>query len=128
MKSIRRVFASIAIVLASAAGGLALNASPAHAIYGQVYIVTPKWWGWCPGTGNYVTQVVAHNITTGDRAASLPGKDVAFLRIDFERSNKVVVAVSCKWNTPLGATATIRPVRHKQTFYFGYPSGTYTSG
>jgi hypothetical protein len=103
-------------------------APPVGAIYGQVYIVAPRWWGFCPGSGNYVTQVTAHNFTTGDRAASAPGRDTVFLRVDFNRRNTIVVTASCRLNTPQGSTATISPRYHRQTFYFGSQGGSWTSG
>lgn len=125
-RTLRRLLTALALTATAAV--VVPPAPAAQAIYGQVYIVAPTWWGFCPGKGNSVTQVVANNITTGDRAVSAPGKDTVFLRIDFERANKVVLAVSCKWNTPQGSTNTIRPKYHKQTFFFGYPSGYYTNG
>lgn len=112
----------LTIALAIGLGTL-VAAPPANAATGYVYLVTPRWWGWCPGNGNYVKRVDYVNgilSSGGDK-----GDDIVYAKVDLKRDNTIVMSVQCAKNNPQGSIATIKPNRTGQTFWMGYPSGAY---
>lgn len=121
--AIPRIFLSLALVLGFAAIG---PAGPATAATASVYLVTPKWWGWCPGSGNSVTRV--NYVVAGVSQGGDSGDDVVYARVNLNVNNTVIMAVTCRFNTPQGSSAVIRPTRNGQTFFMGFPDGSWTSG
>jgi hypothetical protein len=63
-----RLAALSAAIFLAVTIGIATQASAASA-NGGVYIIAPKWWGWCPnvaGRNNYPYYMSQENYTTGD--------------------------------------------------------------
>lgn len=111
------IVASAALVVASPA------ATSASTSYGYVYLVTPRWWGWCPGKSNAVKRVdyVVDNVSSGGDS----GDDIVYAKVRLNQNNTVTMAVQCTKTLPQGSQETIKPTRNKQTFWMGYPSGAY---
>lgn len=115
---------AVLLALALAAGTLVTNVAPAAAATtGWVYLVTPRWWGWCPGSGNYVTRVDYYNgdFSSGGDA----GDDIVYAKVQLNAPNTITMAVQCAKNLPQGSQVTITPSRNNQTWYMGYPSGAW---
>jgi hypothetical protein len=89
-----------------------------------VYAVMPTWWGWCPGWGNYATYAYYINFTTGTQYGDW-GDDIVWMRVANNQWNSLQVGVQCRWSPPQGWNFSIFPTRYGQTFWFGYPGGTY---
>ncbi|WBC03315.1 hypothetical protein [Micromonospora sp. WMMA1976] len=91
-----------------------------------MYLVTPRWWGWCPGNGNYVTGVnyAVSNVSSGGDS----GDDIVYAKVNLNQAQDVVMGVQCAKNTPQGSSASITPTRSGQTFYMGFPTGSWTAG
>ncbi|MFJ1542251.1 hypothetical protein ACIODS_27305 [Micromonospora chalcea] len=129
-RSRRRLSRSFAGALAAAASlcaAFVVPPAPANAATtGYVYLVTPKWWGWCPGSNNAITWVgwVNSSISSGGDS----GDDIVYAKVNLNVSQTVVMTVQCSRSTPQGASASIKPTRTGQTFFMGYPSGSYTDG
>lgn len=119
----RRRFATAAVVLAiSSAAILAVSAS-ASASTGGVYLVTPTWWGWCPGSS--VTAVHYVNQTTGATGGD-SGDDIAWASVNLNQTNYLTVWVTCRATWESSATYTnIRPTRSGQAWYIGADSNTW---
>jgi hypothetical protein len=112
--------------LVAVIGAVALLPSGASArttSYGYVYLVTPHWWGWCPGISNWVTWVgwVDGVMSSGGDG----GDDIVYARVNLNTWNTVVMAVQCAKTLPQGMTYSIYPTRNGQAFYFGYPAGVW---
>jgi hypothetical protein len=124
---LHRALVGVLAAVASLVAALVIAPAPASAATtGYVYLVTPKWWGWCPGSNNAITWVgwVNSNISSGGDS----GDDIVYAKVYLGQSQEVVMAVQCSKTTPQGSTTTIKPTRTGQTFFMGYPSGSYTSG
>jgi hypothetical protein len=121
-----RAAASLLTVFASVLAAVVAPAPASAATTGYVYLVTPQWWGWCPGSGNYVTRVdyVVSSISSGGDS----GDDIVYAKVNLNESQTVVMAVQCKKTLPQGSSTSIKPTRTGQTFFLGYPSGSWTSG
>jgi hypothetical protein len=121
----RRLLVMLAVGIAAAAVAFssAQNASAASANSG-VYAVAPQWWGWCLGWGNYVTYVHYINFTTGQQYGDW-GDDIVWMPVANGQWNSVQIAVQCRWSMPQGWNYSILPTRYGQTWWFGYPGGTY---
>lgn len=119
MRKVLSLFASVTLAISA----LLLSAAPAHAATGYVYLVTPKWWGWCPGSGNYVTHVdyVNGSFSSGGDG----GDDVVYAHVQLGTPNTITMAVQCARSLPQGSQATITPARTGQSWFMGYPSGAW---
>lgn len=118
MRNLKMLIAVLAVGL-----GSFMATPPADAATGYVYLVVPKWWGWCPGSSNYATWVgyVNSNVSSGGDS----GDDIVYARVNLNQPNTITMAVHCRRTLPQGSQATIRPTRNNQTFWMGYPSGAY---
>lgn len=128
MKSMQiRRWIARTMAAASLVAGMALVAvTPAHAATGNVYLVTPRWWGWCPGGDNYVTWVsyAVSSVSSGGDG----GDDIVYAKVILNQAQDVVMGVQCKKTLPQGSSTSITPTRSGQTFFMGFPSGSWTSG
>jgi hypothetical protein len=113
--------AALAVIVTAAAWPAAGSARAAST--GYVYLVTPHWWSWCPGSGNYVTFVyyVNGSLSSGGDG----GDDIVYAKVNLNASNTIVMADRCAKTLPQGGTYNISPTRTGQTWWLGYPSGTY---
>lgn len=90
-----------------------------------VYIVAPRWWGWCPnvyGQANWVEYMDITNVTNGYGQVDR-GDDVGWAKVILGRKNEIHVNVGC--GRGIGSTGTvvwITPNRNGQTFWTS-PSG-----
>jgi hypothetical protein len=115
---------ALLLAVAMGAGSMLLSPFPARAATtGWVYLVTPRWWGWCPGSGNYVTWVdyANGNVSSGGDG----GDDIVYAKVQLNTSNTITMAVQCRKNLPQGSQVTITPTRNNQTWFLGYPSGAW---
>jgi hypothetical protein len=125
--SVRARIGIIAAALASlSVAGLALSGSASAATAnGGVYIIAPKWWGWCPnvaGQNNYPYYMSQENYTTGDSSADA-GDDVIWSRVTLNQNNRIEVQVGCiRGYYSTGTSVTIRPTRNGQSWDIS-PSG-----
>jgi hypothetical protein len=104
--------------------------APANAYsYGWVYIVVPKWWGWCPNPSylnNYVTYV--NYDVSGVSSGGDGGDDIVYAKVLLNQTNTVNLGVQCRWTMPQAATTRIVPTRTGQTFFVGATGGNYRQG
>jgi len=118
---------ALVLLAASVSGVLATGATPASAASG-VYIVTPKWWGWCPnirGITNRVTFVSVTNTATGYSQTDY-GDDIGWTTVALNRSNTVRVNVGCSLgHGSTGTEVRITPRRNGQTFWVSPTGGSY---
>ena len=115
---------TLAVVIAmSLAGALALAADGASASNGGVYVVTPTWWGWCPGSS--VTAVYWWNDTTGASGGDA-GDDIVWVSVNMNQPNTLTLAVKCRatWESAPAYT-TIRPTRTGQAWFVGADSNNW---
>lgn len=121
----KKALVTLALVPALLAGVTSMGATPAFAANGGVYIVTPKWWGWCPNIRGYQNRVVVVSITntTTGYSQTDSGDDVGWTNVDLHSNNSVHVNVGCSLGIgSTGTVVTIRPTRNGQTFWTS-PSG-----
>lgn len=129
MSRFRRSGAVLALTAAAAVAPLAtpVPASAATANAG-VYIVAPKWWGWCPnvsGVTNRVTFMSQVNQTTGNMSSDA-GDDVIWSRVALNTYNTIDVQVGCIYGIgSSGTRVTIRPTRNGQTFWVSPTGASY---
>jgi hypothetical protein len=108
----------------------AASAGPAAkaATNAGVYIVAPKWWGWCPnirGIQNRPWAMAAWNISHGGSASDM-GDDIIWIRVQTGQTNRVDVQVGC--SSGIGSSGTvvyIRPSRNGQTFWISPGGASY---
>jgi hypothetical protein len=125
----RRLAVLAALVLVAAVGAIA-TATPAAkaATNAGIYIVAPKWWGWCPnvrGLPNRPVAMAATNVSHGSSASDI-GDDIIWLRVQTGQQNKISVQVGC--SAGIGSTGTvvyIRPARNGQTFWISPTGASY---
>lgn len=121
----------IAIVIATVAGIVGLLAPPAHAApaNGGIYVVTPAWWGHCAYAGG-VWGLATVNSYVGHSNSGDYGDDVAWLPVRLQTSQPIQIKVACRrygFLTGASISATIRPTRNGQTFFFGPDSRFYSN-
>ncbi len=116
MKRVKAIIAAIAIAVVSLGVVAPADAASANA---SVYIVTPKWAGWCrAGTSANRPVVVSSNNMTTNHFAQDWGDDIIGSRVRLGTQNTIHVNVGCAQGFgSYGTTVTIRPTRHNQTFY-----------
>lgn len=119
----RRRLATAALVLAiTASGALALSAG-GSAASGGVYVITPTWWGWCPGSS--VTAVYYFNQTNGASGGDA-GDDVIWVPVNLYQTNFLTVIVKCRATWESSSTYTnIYPTRTGQSWFIGAGGGTW---
>jgi hypothetical protein len=108
------------VAVALAANALAGTAAAATA-NGGIYVVTPAWWGHCANSGG-VAGLATVNSYVGHSNPGDWGDDVAWMPVRLGTSQSVQIRVACKrfgFVTGASISASIRPTRHGQTFYFG---------
>lgn len=119
------VFTTAAILTATI--GLAAPASAASA-NGGVYVIAPKWWGWCPNIArqnNYPYYMSQSNFTTGN-SSSDAGDDIIWSRVALNQNNTISVAVGCILGYGSGGTTiTIRPTRNGQSWFISLSGATW---
>lgn len=124
----RRLALGVLATFALLAGLLTVNPAPSTASTNGVYVVAPKWWGWCPdirGLKNVVVAVSVTNTTTGHSMSDL-GDDIGWSNVALNRSNTLHVNVGCsRGHGSTGTVVTIRPTRHKQTFWVSPGGSSY---
>ena len=125
----RTRFATMTAALAIASAGVlatsasAPAASSAAAATGGVYIVTPTWWNWCPGS--IVTAVYFFNTTNGTSGGDT-GDDIAWAPVILNQTNYLTVIVKCATAGLSSSTYTnIRPTRTGQSWFIGASSATW---
>lgn len=124
MKSVKK---ALTVTLAAAALSMGF-VSPADAATANasVYIVAPRWAGWCNTRLNAPVQMASWNTTTG-HSASDGGDDVIGSRVRLGARNTIHVSVGCRTGIgSSGTVVTITPRRHNQTFWVT-PAGTFSS-
>ncbi|HEX4491962.1 MAG TPA: hypothetical protein VH914_12215 [Acidimicrobiia bacterium] len=122
----RKTGAAFAALAGSIALVIPITALPASASTGNVYVVTARQDGWCPGSGNYVTFVNWATFSGPVTASGGDGgDDIVYPRVALNTSNTIVLAVSCKKTTPMGTSIDIKPTRTGLT-YFVNTSGRVT--
>ena|SRR2546421_13025412 len=89
-----------------------------------IYVVMPSWWGWCAGYGNYATYAYSINFTSGTQHSDW-GDDIVWMPVVNNQWNSIQVGVQCRWSMPQGWNFSIYPTRYGETYWFGYPGGTY---
>lgn len=129
-RGVIRALVLAAATLASSAAATTFGVAPAHAASnGGVYIVAPKWWGWCPNVGRVYNRphyMQATNTTSGDTRAD-SGDDIIWIGVQMNRRNTVHVNVGCSLgHGSTGTVASFTPTRNGQTWFVS-PSGA-TSG
>lgn len=101
--------------------GIETTTADAAATNGWIYIVAPKWWGWCPnirGIKNRVVSVDVSNQTHGGTNRSSWGSDVVPLRVRHGSNNKITVAVGCSLgHGSSGTTINVTPGRNGQACF-----------
>jgi hypothetical protein len=125
MKSLQR--AAVALIVA---GTSAVAAAPAHAVpaNGGVYVITPAWWGHCPGTG--VAGLATVNSYVGHSQPGDYGDDVAWMPVRLNTTQSVQIKVACKrfgFVTGASISARITPRRNGQSFFFGPDSSFWSN-
>jgi hypothetical protein len=135
---LRHKFGALALGVASVLGVVAAPASaavpdiapqhrPEHLRNGGVYIVTPKWWGWCPDVRvkNYVTVVSLTNATYGSSSSDV-GDDIGWIGVRLGYKNTIHVNVGCSLGHGSGGvTVTITPTRNGQAWFVGSTGGAW---
>ncbi|HLX32591.1 MAG TPA: hypothetical protein VKR79_07470 [Gaiellaceae bacterium] len=115
------VVAALILAIGSIAG-LAGSAN-ASAASGGVYVVTPTWWGWCPGST--VTAVYYINQSTGASGGDA-GDDIVWVPVHLNTANELTVTVKCRAAWESSATYTfIRPTRTDQAWFIGAGGETW---
>jgi hypothetical protein len=119
----RRVWALLSVLGAIAVVAALAATSRASAGSGGVYVVTPTWWGWCPGSS--VTAVYYFNQTNGASGGD-SGDDIVWAPVILNQSNALTVIVKCRATSESSSTYTfIRPTRTGQAWYIGANGGTW---
>lgn len=128
-KGKRATLGVLVVVIATVMTAVLPAAAPAaparsSAAVGYVYLVTPKWWGWCPYSSiTYVGWFNAGVSQGGDG-----GNDIVYAKVLLKQDNRITMQVSCSRSMPMGnVVTTIRPNRNGQTFWFGYPAGVWSN-
>jgi hypothetical protein len=88
---------------------------------GNVFMVTPKFAGFCSGWGNQVTGVryvvrdsFEQQIGSG---SSRPNSDVIYPKVRFGQANIIDLAVSCRRSLPYELETVINAKKPAQTFF-----------
>ena len=118
---IKRAAVAAAMAIAAGTATVAAAAPAEAATYGYVYLVTPQWWGWCPNSSITFVHFTVAGISDGGDS----GDDVVYARVALNQNNNVSMSDACRWSTPMGSLATIYPTRNNETFWMGYPGGSY---
>lgn len=122
-RAAKRFVASVVAVCALVGFAGPADAAEANA---SIYIVAPRWAGWCATKNNRPFYMMQWNATTGHRTADY-GDDIIGSRVRLHTSNTIDVQVGClTGHGSAGAKIKIRPTRHNQTF-FVYPGGRTTN-
>lgn len=125
---IRALFLAAA-TLSSSVAITALGVGPAQAASnGGVYIVAPKWWGWCPNVGrvyNAPIRMSATNTTSRDSRAD-SGDDIIWVGVQMSRRNTVHVNVGCSLgHGSAGTVVTFTPTRNGQAWFVSPGGATW---
>lgn len=109
---------------------LGAGATSAHAAAanGGIYVVTPTWWGNCSGLG--VAGLATVNSYVGHSNPGDFGDDIAWMPVRLNTSQSVQIKVACKrlgWAAGSNISATIRPTRSGQSFFFGADSSFWSN-
>lgn len=114
--------------LALALLGVGATSAHAAAANGGIYVVTPTWWGNCTSTG--VAGLATVNSYVGHSNPGDFGDDIAWMPVRLNTSQSVQIKVSCKrlgWAAGSNISATIRPTRNGQSFFFGADSSFWSN-
>ncbi len=82
----------VAVLLLTVGAVIAVTASPAAAADGNMYVVAPDWWGWCPGSS--VAYMSVSNSTEGSWG-SVNYHDVVRISYRAGMANHMSITVRC---------------------------------
>ena len=126
------VFAMLATGLAGGGSGSISEPTQVDASQPGVYLVAPKWWGWCPNPhrwfSNEVNHMIQWNETTFD-SSNVSGDDIIWSRVKLHQKNVIHVQAGCKWGFgSSGTLVEITPRRHGQAFFVAPTGQIWTRG
>ncbi len=119
----RAVGLGLAVAMLALTGTVGVTSAQAASANGGIYVVTPTWWGNCTQFG--VAGLATWNLYVNHSNPGDYGDDVAWMPVRLNTSQSVQIKVICKRTGVQGGStisATIRPTRNGQTFFFGADS------
>lgn len=126
----RRRAALLLTMCAAALGGTIMTSTANGATAnGGIYAITPGWWGHCTYSGG-VWGLATVNSLVGHSNAGDYGDDKAWIPVRLNTSQSVQIRVACKrygFATGASISATIRPTRNGQSFFFGPDSSFWSN-
>lgn len=128
----KRMAVTSVLALTLTSGGFALGALPASAVAAnaKAWVITPKWWGWCPNAGglaNKVVQVHVINYTTGTDTWGTKGYDKVYIPVTTGYNNQVQISVNCSLSKlqSTGGYHNLSVTANGQTFFTGTDGGVW---
>lgn len=116
----KRAALVVLVAMIASAVVLALSAS-ASASNGGVYMVTPTWWGWCPGSSVFHVDWWTSGTNGGDS-----GDDIVWVPVNLHQWNNVTLTVWCRgWALSGTQNVDIYPTRNGQAWFVGAGGGTW---